>query len=514
MSMMEQGPEQSFDVLIVGGGVNGAGIAADAAGRGLSVLLCEKDDLASATSSSSSKLIHGGIRYLEHYEFRLVAKALAEREVLLRAAPHIIWPLRFCLPHLPSLRPAWMIRIGLFLYDHLARRTSLPGSRSVRFGPDSPLKPNIQKGFEYSDCWVDDARLVVLNAMAARDHGALIMPRTRCLSAQHDGAGWRVLLQDEESGKQHRVKARLLVNAAGPWVQSFIEDKLHSPSPRHVRLVKGSHIVVPRLYDGPDCYILQNDDGRIVFAIPYEGDFTLIGTTDKEISGDPGKLEIDQDEQAYLLSIINHYFKRQINDRDICWSYAGVRPLLDDESSDASAVTRDYLLTLTDAAAKDYQDGTEDAEGGGAPLLSVFGGKITTYRLLAKEAVDKMQAVFPDLGPSGTKDQILPGGDFENPAALYARLKDQAPWLPDDVAHRYVRSYGTAAFAVIDGCASREAMGEDFGAGLYEAEVQYLRRHEWALRAEDILWRRSKRGLFMTADEQAHLGEWLESRND
>ncbi|GAK33165.1 glycerol-3-phosphate dehydrogenase [Iodidimonas nitroreducens] len=511
MSMMEQDPEQTYDVLIVGGGVNGAGIAADAAGRGLSVLLCEKDDLASATSSSSSKLIHGGIRYLEHYEFRLVAKALAEREVLLRAAPHIIWPLRFRLPHLPSLRPAWMIRIGLFLYDHLARRASLPGSRSVRFGPDSPLKPGIQKGFEYSDCWVDDARLVVLNAMAARDHGALILPRTRCVSAQYEGAVWQVLLHNEFSGEQQRVKARLLVNAAGPWVQSFIEEKLHRPSPRHVRLVKGSHIVVPRLYEGPECYILQNDDKRIVFAIPYEGEFTLIGTTDKEISGDPGKVEIDADEQAYLLSIINHYFKRQITDRDICWSYAGVRPLLDDESSDASTVTRDYLLTLT-GMAEGGEDGAR-AEGG-APLLSVFGGKITTFRLLAKEAVDKMQAVFPDLGPSRTQEQTLPGGDFDNPATLYDRLKAEAPWLPDDVARRYVRSYGTAVFALLDGCTSLAAMGEDFGAGLYEAEVQYLRRHEWAVQAEDIVWRRSKRGLFMTKAQQSRLQEWLNSRND
>lgn len=489
----------SYDLLIIGGGVNGAGIAADASARGLKVLLCEQQDLASATSSASSKLIHGGIRYLEFHEFRLVRKALAEREILLRNAPHIIWPMRFRLPHLPSLRPAWMIRIGLYLYDHLARRATLPGSKGLRFGPDSPLKPSIGKGFEYSDCWVDDARLVVLNAMAARERGASILTRTACITARRAGEVWQATLKDQRTGAERQVAARALVNAAGPWVQHFIEHQLHARSPKHVRLVKGSHIVVPRLYDGGHCYILQNDDGRIVFAIPYEERFTLIGTTDKEIHGDPGAVAIDAEERAYLVAVINRYFRRRISEADICWTYAGVRPLLDDEVDNPSAVTRDYKLIL-------------EADDGAA-LLSVFGGKITTYRKLAEQALGHLEDIFPGLPPSKTASTPLPGGDFSDHEALLADYRGRYRFLPEDLLRRYVRSYGRLSERLIGGRASLEEMGADFGAGLYEAEVRYLCEQEWAETAEDIVWRRSKRGLFMSKDEIDALQRWLDRRN-
>lgn len=484
--------QDQVDILVVGGGVNGAGIAADASRRGLSVLLCEKGDLASATSSGSSKLIHGGIRYLEHYEFSLVAKALAEREVLMHAAPHIIWPMRFRLPHLPSLRPAWMIRIGLFLYDHLARRKALPGSKGIKFGADSPLKADIKRGFEYSDCWVDDARLVVLNAMAARENGAEILTRTKCINAKREGKFWRAQLRDEENGAERTVTARVLINATGPWVQDFIESELQEASPKHIRLVKGSHIVVPRLYDGEHCYILQNDDGRIVFAIPYENEFTLIGTTDVEIHGDPGKAVPSDEEKSYLITLINRYFKKQLDPQDIIWSYSGVRPLLEDEANNPSAVTRDYYLHF---------------EGGAAQpgLLSAFGGKITTYRKLAEQAVDHLDDIFPNLKPSTTKAACLPGGDFDTQVHLLASYSAAYPWMDKDILQRYVRSYGTLTTHILDGKTNLQDMGEDFGGSLMQAEVDYLMREEWARTAEDILWRRSKRGLFTTTEQQEKL---------
>ncbi|GER02236.1 glycerol-3-phosphate dehydrogenase [Iodidimonas gelatinilytica] len=490
---------ETVDLLVVGGGVNGAGIAADAARRGLSVLLCEQDDLASATSSSSSKMIHGGIRYLEHYDFGLVAKSLREREVLLKAAPHIIWPMRFRLPHLPSLRPAWMIRIGLFLYDHLARRATLPGSKGLRFGPDSPLKPEIKKGFEYSDCWVDDARLVVLNAMAAREHGATILTRTRCVRAVRQGDLWQAVLHDQAHDTKTEIQARAMVNAAGPWVQSFIEDSLHQTPPKHIRLVKGSHIVVPRLFEGTQCYILQNDDGRVIFAIPYEGMFTLIGTTDQEIFCCPEDAAIDDTERSYLIGVVNRYFKKQVAVSDIVWSYSGVRPLLDDESDNPSAVTREYYLAF-------------EHDDGAPALLSVFGGKITTYRELSRTAVDMLEALFPDLPESSTATALLPGGGFETQAILRAEIEERCPWLPSDVAQRYVRSYGTLVWRFLGDKSALSDMGRDFGAGLYEAEVAYLRSEEWAVTAEDILWRRTKRGLFMSDAEKAGLAQWLASQ--
>ncbi|GAB4123912.1 MAG: glycerol-3-phosphate dehydrogenase [Rhodothalassiaceae bacterium] len=487
----------TYDLLVVGGGVNGAGIAADATARGLKVLLAEKDDLASATSSASSKLIHGGIRYLEHYEFRLVRKALAEREILLHAAPHIVWPLRFRLPHLPSLRPAWMIRIGLFLYDHLARRGTLPGSRSLIFGPDSPLRPEIRRGFEYSDCWVDDARLVVLNAMAARRQGGDIRTRTLCRAARREGGLWHARLENRRTGEEQEVRARALVNAAGPWVQSFIEGALGSRSPRHVRLVKGSHIVVPRLYEGEQCYILQNDDKRIVFALPYEERFTLIGTTDRDFSGDPAGVAIDEEERDYLIAVIARYFRHPVTAGDVVWSYSGVRPLLDDDSGDPSAVTRDYRLIR------------ETDDRGRAPLLSVFGGKITTYRRLAEEAIDLLAEDFPGLAPSPTAHLVLPGGDFAGHEALFAEWHDRWPWMPADILARYVRSYGRLAEKLIGTAKSLADLGANFGAGLLESEIRYLMAEEWAETADDILWRRTKRGLFLDAAERDRLEGWL-----
>jgi glycerol-3-phosphate dehydrogenase len=488
-----------FDLLVIGGGVNGCGVAVDAAGRGLSVALCEMSDLASATSSRSSKLIHGGLRYLEYYEFRLVRKALKEREVLLAKAPHIIWPLRFRMPHMPHLRPAWMIRLGLFLYDNMARRVTLPGAKSIKFGPDSPLVTRITKGFEYSDCWVDDARLVALNAMQAQDKGAEIFTRTKCVAIARENAFWRITLEDMHSGQRRDIRAKAMVNAAGPWVQSLFEEELKEASPRKIRLVKGSHIIVPKLYKGEHCYILQNEDKRIVFAIPYEGQFTLIGTTDVEITGNPADVKIDQGEKEYLVKLINGYFKHKISIEDIVHSYSGVRALLDDEKDDPSAVTRDYVLVKNGG-------GEEPA------IVSVFGGKITTYRVLGEAVMDKLKDVFPDMPGSWTGDAPLPGGDFDTPDALLSDLKTTYPWLPSDVARRYVRSYGTLCREFLKNAHGWQDMGEDFGHGLTAREVDYLCDREWAETAEDILWRRSKLGLFVEQDGVKRLHAHLHAR--
>ena len=484
-----------YDVLVIGGGVNGVGIANDAAGRGLRVLLCEQDDLAAHTSSASSKLIHGGLRYLEHYEFRLVREALGEREVLLHKAPHIIWPLRFVLPHRPHLRPRWMLRAGLFLYDHLNRRTSLPGSHAVELNGQGPLQASIRHAFEYSDCWVDDARLVVLNAMQARSLGAEIRLRTRCTRARREGAAWQVELQDCR-GEEHTVRARALVNASGPWAARVIERVADTRSPHGVRLVQGSHIVVPRLYPGDQAYILQNSDQRVVFVLPYEQRFTLIGTTDREYQGDPSSVQPSQEEESYLIGVVNEHFKRQLRRDDICHRYAGVRPLVDDEDSNPSAVTRDYTLTVQDA-------------GGQAPLLSVFGGKLTTYRRLAESALERLKPWFSEMGPAWTARHALPGGSFESPVAFAEQLQRQYPWLEKDVLARYVRSYGTLCQTFLRGCSGPEDLGEAFGAGLTEREVKYLREREWAQTSEDILWRRSKLGLHLSGSEKARLAAYL-----
>jgi len=489
------------DLLVIGGGVNGTGIALDAAGRGLSVLLCEMNDLASSTSSNSSKLIHGGLRYLEYYEFRLVREALAEREVLLKKAPHIIQPLRFKLPHRPHLRPAWMIRAGLFLYDNLAKRATLKGSHSIKFGPQSPVVNKITRGFEYSDASVDDARLVVFNAIAAREKGASIQTHTRCIDAKRVGANWQVTLENKDNGEQQIITAKALVNAAGPWVTRLFDDALPVKSPKKIRLIKGSHIIVPRIHTESQAYILQNEDNRIVFVIPYEEHFSLIGTTDVEHFGDPSTAAISAAETEYLIEVVNEHFNHQISEHDIVASYAGVRPLLDDESDSPSAVTRDYTFEV-------------DHPIGQAPLLSVFGGKITTYRKLSEAAVNGIIGHFPDARGDWTADACLPGGDFDNLHNLQVSLQRQFSWLPHTLTKRFARSYGTLSNEICDGLNSLEKMGQHFGAGLYQREVEYLIDQEWAIDLEDIIWRRTKLGLLLTAQEQTSLANFIRDFSD
>ncbi|WP_397451674.1 glycerol-3-phosphate dehydrogenase [Pseudomonas sp. NA-150] len=485
-----------YDIAVIGGGINGVGIAADAAGRGLSVFLCEKDDLASHTSSASSKLIHGGLRYLEHYEFRLVREALAEREVLLAKAPHIVKPMRFVLPHRPHLRPAWMIRAGLFLYDHLGKREKLPASRSLKFGNDSPLKSTITRGFEYSDCWVDDARLVVLNAMSARENGAHIHTQTRCLNAKRSKGMWHLHMERADGGL-FSIRAKALVNAAGPWVAKFIRDDLKLDSPYGIRLIQGSHLIVPKLYEGENAFILQNEDQRIVFAIPYLEHFTIIGTTDREYQGDPSQVAITEGETDYLLKVVNEHFKKQLSRSDILRTYSGVRPLCNDESDNPSAITRDYTLSLSGGA-------------GEAPILSVFGGKLTTYRKLAESAMAQLAPFFTQMKPSWTATASLPGGeDMTTPHALVNQLKTRFDWLPIEIARRWARTYGSRSWRLMEGVQTLADMGDPLGGGLYTREVDYLCSEEWATHADDILWRRSKLGLFTTAEEQARVQDYL-----
>jgi glycerol-3-phosphate dehydrogenase len=491
--------DRQLDVLVIGGGINGVGIARDLVGRGLSVLLCEQDDLASHTSSASSKLIHGGLRYLEYYEFRLVAKALAEREVVLRAAPHIVKPLRFVMPHVPTLRPAWMIRIGLLLYDHLdmGKRKLLPGSRGVdlrEHTAGAPLISELTKGFMYSDAWVDDARLVVLNAMDAAERGADIRTRTECVAARRDGDQWEATLRSTIDGSDSSVRARCIVNASGPWVSAFLDEAVRLKRHLKIRQVKGSHIVVPKLFDHGYAYIFQNTDKRIVFAIPYEHDYTLIGTTDLDYDDDLATVEITEDETRYLCDLANRFFQNKIAPGDIVWSYSGVRPLVDDDADDVSAVTRDYVL---------------DLDTDGAPILSVFGGKITTFRKLAEEVSDKLTPVLGIGKPAWTSSHApLPGGDIENADfdGFLSGFRRAYPWLPSDLAQRYARAYGTLAKELVGDAGDVAGLGEDLGDGLYGAEVDYLVRREWAHTAEDILWRRSKLGLHVskqTADRLA-----------
>lgn len=494
-----------YDLLVVGGGINGAGIARDAAGRGLRVMLCEKDDLAAHTSSSSTKLIHGGLRYLEYYEFSLVRKALQEREVLLRSAPHIIWPLRFVMPHMPNLRPAWLIRMGLFLYDHLSRRELLPASKSVnmrRFPAGQALVDSITRGFVYSDAWVDDARLVTLNAMAAAERGASIQTRTRVSAARRltiaGKPAWSVDIVDAR-GDTRTVTARAIANAAGPWVGQLLKNVVEKANAQHsVRLVKGSHIVTRKLFDHDHAYIFQNPDKRIIFAIPYEQDFTLIGTTDIEFRGDASKVEISDDEIQYLCNSVNQYFKRQIAPKDVVWTYSGVRPLLEEESDNPSAVTRDYQLEL-------------DAPNGQAPLLSVFGGKITTFRKLAEQAVDKLAGPLNVQRASTTAAESLPGGDIARAdfAGFLATLQKDHPWLPQPLAKRYARAYGTRTSRLVGAARSLADLGEAVAPGLYEAELAYLQENEWATCAEDVLWRRSKLGLHLPPHSAAQIDAWF-----
>jgi glycerol-3-phosphate dehydrogenase len=491
--MRDGEPDQTpTDLLIIGGGINGAAIARDAAGRGLSVALLEQHDLAARTSSASTKLIHGGLRYLENYEFRLVREALQERERLLAIAPHIIWPLEFVLPHAKHLRPALMIRAGLFLYDHLARRKRLPASRAIRFAANQAgqiIKPEIARGFTYADCWVEDSRLVVLNAMAAAESGARILTRTKLLSARREGGLWHA---QTEAGP---IAARAAVNAAGPWVSEVLNAKFGRNTEKSVRLIKGSHIVTRRLHDSPQAFILQNPDGRIVFVIPYEREFSLIGTTDIPFTDDPNFVTITKEETAYLCESVNRYFRNPVTPEDVVWSYAGVRPLFDDHAENASAVTRDYVLDL-------------DTGPDLAPLLSVFGGKITTSRRLAEHAMEKLlPAMGRKVAPSWTAGTPLPGGDFADFDDYLAAFQRGHPDLAPDTARRLVRAYGTRAESFV-----RPDMGEDFGAGLSEAEIAYLVQNEWARTADDILWRRSKLGLHVTPDTGARLARHLGTR--
>lgn len=484
-----------YDLAVIGGGINGAGIARDAAGRGAKVLLLEAGDLAGGTSSKSTKLIHGGLRYLEHYEFALVHEALAEREALWRIAPHVIWPLRFVLPHAKGLRPAWLLRLGLFLYDHIGGRKRLPPTDTVRLAnhpAGAPLKHGYRIGFEYSDGWVDDARLVVLNAMDARERGAEVRTRTAVTGARRQDGAW---VLDTAAGQ---FRAAALVNAAGPAVLDVLRLAGEAPDYR-MRLVRGSHIVVPGLFDHPYAYFFQLPDGRIFFAIPYERDFTLIGTTDADHDGPLSEVRPSAAEIAYLCDGANRYFSRQVTPADVVWSYAGVRPLIDDGSGKPEAATRGYRLDLSD-------------EEEGAPLLSVYGGKITTYRHLGEEAVDLLAGRLAALGgPAWTKTQPLPGGDFpiDGAAALQADLRARYPFLTAPEAERLAKAYGTRALRWLGEAREREDLGRDFGGRLSEAEVAYLRREEWAQTAEDMLWRRSKLGLRLSAGQQVQLARYL-----
>jgi glycerol-3-phosphate dehydrogenase len=477
------------DLLVIGGGINGAGIARDAAGRGLAVLLAEKGDLAEGTSSRSGKLVHGGLRYLEYYEFRLVREALKEREVLLRAAPHIIWPMRFVLPHSPEQRPAWMIRLGLFLYDHLGGRERLPGCRrlDLRSAPEGePIREQYKLAFEYSDCWVDDARLVVLNALDAKERGAEIRVRTEVVSARRDGPLWLVTLKDTRTGRNQMVRARVLVNAAGPWVEDVLGRVSGINAGRHVRLVKGSHIVTRKFWRGPQAYLLQNADGRVIFVNPYEDDLALIGTTDIPYEGRAEDVTADDAEITYLLDAVNRYTRNRLTPGDVKHTFSGVRPLYDDKAANPSAVTRDYVFDI---------DGGDET----APLLSVFGGKITTYRKLAEHALGRLRPFVPKLGPSWTAGAHLPGGDMPNADfdSYVHAFKRAYGWLPPALAHHYARLYGTRAEKLLDGARSSADLGRHFGGTLYEREIAYLRAHEWAENAEDMLERRTKHGLHL-----------------
>ncbi len=490
-----------YDIAVIGGGINGCGIARDAAGRGYSVCLAEMSDLASGTSSWSTKLIHGGLRYLEHYEFRLVRESLEEREVLWAMAPHIVRPMRFVLPHHSGLRPAWLLRLGLFLYDHLGGRKLLPATRVLNLTSDEagkPLKKGFRKGFEYSDCWVDDARLVVLNARDAANRGADIHTRTQVVNAVREDGHWRVTLRDLQTGAERDIEARLLVNAAGPWVDRVLGETFGRNGAQNVRLVQGSHIVVPKLYDHDRSYIFQNSDGRIFFAIPYERDFTLIGTTDKDYQGDPAKVAITPEESAYLCAAAGEYFKLQVAVEDIVWTYSGVRPLFDDGASKAQEATRDYVLREEGAV----EDGM---------LVNIFGGKLTTYRRLANSVMKKIEAALGSKGPEWSGSESLPGGNFPvlDFAARLQALKQRYSFLDDSTILRMGRQYGTLAEEVLGDAKSLSDLGREFGAGLTEAEVRYMMRAEWAITAEDVLWRRTKLGLRFSSDQVATLESFM-----
>lgn len=493
--------ETEVDVFVIGGGVNGTGIARDAAGRGYSVMLAEMNDLASGTSSAATKLVHGGLRYLEYYKFRLVQEALAEREVLWAAAPHIIWPLRFVLPRVRGMRPAWLLRLGLFVYDHLGGRKLLPATKTLDLSDDPagrPLKPEYRVAFEYSDGWVDDSRLVVLNARDAANRGATVLTRTRVVSARRTGDRWSIVMEDTDSGARQTATARLLVNAAGPWVDEVIVAAMGQNGARNVRLVKGSHIVTRRLYEHDRCYFFQNHDGRPIFAIPYENDYTLIGTTDLDHEGKPADVKISEQETDYLLAAVNAYFAKPVTRDDIIWSYAGVRPLFDDGAGASKEATRDYVLKLAD-------------DDNAPPLINVFGGKLTTYRRLAQKAVDMIGEAIGAKGPAWTRTGTLPGGDFPATGyeALVRKLTAAYPALEGSLIRRLARAYGTRTMTLLGEARTTVDLGLHFGAGLYAREVDYLMTEEWAVTAEDVLWRRGKLGLRVAREDEQRLTDYM-----
>ncbi len=491
-----------FDLIVVGGGVNGVGVARDAIGRGLSVLLCEKDDLAEGTSSRSGKLVHGGLRYLEYYEFRLVREALIEREVLLRAAPHIVWPMRFVLPHSPEQRPAWMIRVGLFLYDHLGGRKMLPPTRTLDLAsaPEGrPIRKSFKRAFEYSDCWVDDARLVVLNAVDIRERGGTVLTRTPLISARRARDSWTVELREARRGEILTARGKALVNAAGPWVEDVLRRAGRNVESR-VRLVKGSHIVTRKFWDGEQAYLLQHDDKRVIFVNPYEGDLALIGTTDIPFDGQAEDARITEEEIEYLLAIVARYFENAPKVDDVLHAFSGVRPLYDDKAANPSAVTRDYVFDI-------------DAPKDSAPILSIFGGKITTYRKLAEHALEKLAPFFPHMAGPWTHAATLPGGNFASAdfSRFVAELRRSRPWLPSDVSLGYARRYGRRIDQLLDGANSLRDLGRHFGASFYEREASFLADNEWAMTAEDILERRTKHGLHLTASQREAFEAWFKS---
>lgn len=503
MDITAQQHTKTYDIAIIGGGINGCGIARDAAGRGLSVFLAEQDDLAQGTSSASTKLIHGGLRYLEHYEFMLVRKALNEREVLWKNAPHIIWPMRFILPHHKALRPAWLLRLGLLLYDYIGGRKLLPPTKTLdlsRHATGEPLTAAFKKGFEYSDCWVDDARLVVLNALDARAHGADIHTRTRCIGAKRQDGLWQVTVQDTHRQQTHTITAKTLINAAGPWVDKLLDQAALKQSDQpNVRLVRGSHIIVPKLYAHDRAYIFQNGDGRIIFAIPYEQDFTLVGTTDADHTAPLNQVAISADEVDYICAAAGTYFKRSISRDDVVWTYAGVRPLYNDGASAAQEATRDYVLRV------------DEASTGKLPLLNIFGGKITTYRCLAEDALHKLAPYLPPQRAAWTATAALPGGDFahDGVATKVQRLQADYAFIDADWALSLIRRYGTRAWDMLGDATHLTDLGQAFGATLTAREVEFLIAHEWARSAEDILWRRSKIGLHMTPPQRESLADWF-----
>ena len=500
-------PTQMYDVFVIGGGVNGCGIARDAAGRGLSVALAEKNDLASGTSSTSTKLFHGGLRYLEYYEFGLVRKALKEREVLLHNMPHISWPMRFVLPHVKGIRPAWLVRLGLFIYDYLGGRKLLPATKTLNLKKHSAglaLKTHFGTAFEYSDCWVQDARLVSLNAQDAAQRGAKIMTRTMVTHAKKissdTGNLWHIEVTDQATQTPHTFYARCLINAAGPWINQVITQQLHTQSEHQIRLVRGSHIVVKKAFEHENAYFFQATDQRIAFAIPYEENYTLIGTTDQDHAQTADTVSCSEEEKHYLLNLANEYFRTPIVPKDIVWSFAGVRPLFDDGASKASEATRDYVVSLQQQS--------------GAPLVNIFGGKITTYRKLAEATLKTIAPYFPNMGPDWTTKAPLPGGDFliEEKTALITRLETDYPFVTHAYAKRLINTYGTNAQSILGQAQSAGDLGEDFGHTLSQAEVDWLQQHEFAISAEDILWRRTKLGLVFTKDQAEHLEQWLHAQ--